>query len=84
MTRLLFIVARDQPGLLEFLQRDFAAEEAQGDIEIFIDRRESFGWRDLQPRVSEERDWNRNWDVRESLRALGCAFVHRSPGHPRD
>jgi hypothetical protein len=33
--------------------------------------------------VVEERDWNRNWDVKESLRALGCAFVHRPLGHLR-
>jgi hypothetical protein len=39
MARLPFIVTGDQPGLLEFLRRDFAAEEAQGDVEIFMDRR---------------------------------------------
>ena len=83
MARLLFIVARDQPGLLEFLRRDFAVEEAQGDIEIVMDRRERLWRQGLQPRVVEERDWNRNWDVKESLRALGCAFVHRPLGHLR-
>jgi len=36
MARLLFIVARDQLGLLEFLRRDFALEVVQGDVEIFI------------------------------------------------
>ena len=53
MARLLFIVARDQPGLLEFLRRDFAAEEAQGDIEIFMDRRESPRGQAVQPRGAE-------------------------------
>ncbi len=75
MARLLFIVARDQPGLLEFLRRDFAAEVAQGDVEIFIDRRDTRPRRVVQPRDKEGRDWNRNWDVSESLRDLGCAFV---------
>jgi hypothetical protein len=82
MARLLFIVARDQPGLLEFLRRDFATEEAQGDVEIFIDRRESPRRQAVQPREAEGRDWNRNWDVGESLRELGCAFVPQLPSRP--
>ena len=82
MTRLLFIVARDQPGLLEFLRGDFAAEEAQGDIEIFIDRRESPRRQAGQPREAEGRDWNRNREVSESLRELGCAFVPQPPSLP--
>jgi hypothetical protein len=82
MTRLLFIVARDQPGLLEFLRGDFAAEEAQGDIEIFIDRRESPRRQAGQPREAEGRDWNRNRDVSESLRELGCAVVPQPPSLP--
>jgi hypothetical protein len=36
MARLLFIVARDQPGLLEFLRKDFALEVVQGDVEISL------------------------------------------------
>lgn len=82
MARLLFVVARDQPGLLEFLRRDFAAEEAQGDIEIFMDRRDSPRRQAVQPREAEARDRNRNWDVGESLRQLGCAFVPQQPPLP--
>ncbi len=82
MARLPFIVARDQPGLLEFLRRDFAAEEAQSDVEIFMDRRESPRRQVVQPREAEGRDWNRNWDVGESLRELGCAFVPQPPPRP--
>ena len=81
MARLLFIVARDQPGLLAFLRRDFAAEEAQGDID-FMDRRESPRGQAVQPRGAEGRDWNRNRAVGESLRELGCAFVPRPPSLP--
>jgi hypothetical protein len=82
MPRLFFIVARDEPGLLEFLRRDFAAEEAQGDIEIFMDRRESPRGQAVQPREAEERDWNRKRAVDESLRELGCAFVPQPPSLP--
>jgi hypothetical protein len=83
MTRLLFIVARDQPGLLEFLQRDFAAEEAQGDVEIFMDRRESSRGRVVQPHEAKRRDPNRNWGVHASLRDMGCAFVPRQAPLPQ-
>lgn len=54
---------------------DFAAEEAAADIEILMDRREGRQGQDVRARAAEARDWNRNWDVRESLRELGCAFV---------
>jgi hypothetical protein len=83
MTRLLFIVARDQPGLLEFLQRDFAVEEAQGDVEIFMDRRESSRGQVVQPHEVKRRDSNRNWGVHASLRDMGCAFVPRQPPLPQ-
>ena len=70
--------------LTEFLRRDFAAEEPQGDVEIFMDWRESPRRQVVQPREAKGRDWNRNWDVGESLRELGCAFVPKlglSPAH---
>jgi hypothetical protein len=38
--RVLYIVARDQPELFAFLRQDFAAEEAEGVIEILVDRRQ--------------------------------------------
>jgi hypothetical protein len=82
MTRLLFIVARNQPDLLEFLRRDFAAEEAQGDVEIFMDRRETRG-QVVQPHEAKRRDSNRNWGVHASLRDMGCAFVPRQPSLPQ-
>jgi hypothetical protein len=82
MARLLFIVARDRPSLLEFLRADFAAEEAAGAIEIFLDRREGRQWPDVQARAAEARDRSRTWDVRESLRELGCAFLPRQSGLP--
>lgn len=84
MTRLLFIVAQDEPGLLAFLRRDFAAEEAAGEIEIFVDRRQDRSWHDVRPREAEARDWNRNSDVTISLRELGCAFAPRQPVPPQD
>ena len=84
MARLLFIVARDQPGLLAFLRRDFATEVVQGDVEIFMDRRASREGQLLNAPGAEERDWNRNWDVSMSLRDLGCAFVPQQPRQPRD
>lgn len=84
MTRLLFIVARDEPGLLDFLRRDFAAEEAAGEVEIFTDRRQDRWWHDVRPRHREARDWNRNSDVSTSLRELGCAFAPQQSGRCRD
>ena len=83
MARLLFIVARDQPGLLEFLRRDFATEVAQGDVEIFMDRRTSRPGQVVHAHGAEGRDWNRNWEVSVSLRDLGCAFVPQQPREPR-
>ena len=56
MARLLFIVARDQPGLLEFLRRDFALEVVQEDVEIFIDRRTSRPGQVVQAHRAEGRD----------------------------
>lgn len=84
MTRLLFIVAQDEPGLLDFLRRDFAAEEAAGEIEIFIDRRQDRWRHDVRPGEAEVRDWNRNLDVSISLRELGCAFARQQPVLPQD
>jgi len=83
MPRLLFVVARDEPGLLDFLRRDFAAEEAAGEVEIFMDRRQDRWRHDVQPREAEERDWNRNSAVSISLRELGCAFVPQQPVLPQ-
>lgn len=79
MSRLLFIVAQDEPGLLAFLRRDFAAEEAAGEVEIFIDRRQDRWWHDVQPRETEARDRNRNSAVSISFHDLGCAFVPHRP-----
>lgn len=83
MPRLLFVVARDALGLLDFLRTDFAAEEAAGEVEIFIDRRQDRWGHDVQPREAEARDWNRNSAVAISLRELGCAFVPQQPAAPQ-
>ncbi len=80
MARVLFIVARDQPTLLALLHQDFAAEEAQGVIEIFMDRRQS-----VQPREADRhrRDPRRNWSVSIDLRDLGCAVVRQPAPVPQ-
>lgn len=79
MARMFCIVARDKRELLEFLRRDFAAEEAEGVIEIFSDRRLSPPGQGAQPESDEpRRDRRRNADVARSFRDLGCAFVRRS------
>ncbi len=79
MARMLFIVAREQPELIEFLRQDFAAEEAEGIVEIFIDRRQDPEREGIQRPESEEhrRDQSRNADVARAFRDLGCAFVRQ-------
>ena len=74
MAQVLFIVARDKPELLAYLRQRFAAEEAQGVIEIFMDRRQG-----VQPREGDHRrDPRRNWAVSIDLRELGCAVVRQA------
>jgi len=80
--RVLFIVARDQRELVEFLHRDFGAEEAEGLIEIHMDRRQSPAWQDDRPWEAEgRRDPHRNRAVATSLRDTGWAFA-RQPVPP--
>lgn len=80
--RVLFIVARHQRELVEFLHRDFGAEEAEGLIEIRMDRRQSPTWQDAQPWEAEgRRDPHRNRAVATSLRDTGWAFA-RQPVPP--
>jgi hypothetical protein len=80
--RVLFIVARDQRELAGFLHKDFAAEEAEGLIEILMDRRQSPPWQGAQPREADgRRDPHRNQAITTSLRETGCAFV-RQPTPP--
>jgi len=71
--RVLFIVARDQPELVGFLHKDFAAEEAEGLIEILMDRRQSPQWQGVDGR----RDPGRNRAVTTDLRESGCALVRQ-------
>jgi hypothetical protein len=73
VARVLYIVARDQPDLFAFLRRDFAAEEAEGVIEILTDRRQG-----VQPCETEGRDPRRNWSVSVDLREIGFAFSRRA------
>ena len=76
--RLLFILARDQRGLVRFLHKDFAAEEAEGLIEILMDRRQSPHWQGAQPREADgRRDPGRNRAVTTNLRETGCALVRQ-------
>lgn len=80
--RVLFIVARDQRALVEFLHKDLVAEEAEGLIEIRLDRRQSPMWQDAQPQEAEgRRDPHRNRAVTTSLRETGWAFA-RQPVPP--
>jgi len=73
--RVLYIVARDQPELFAFLRRDFAAEQAEGEIEILMNRRQR-----AQPRVADGRDPRRNLGVDTGLRQVGFAFVSQHTG----
>jgi len=70
--RVLYIVARDQPELVSFLRQDFAAEEAEGVIEILVDRRQG-----AQRCEADGRDPRRNGSVSVDLREMGFAFVRR-------
>lgn len=70
--RVLYIVARDQPELFAFLRQDFAAEEAEGVIEILVDRRQG-----AQRCEADGRDPRRNGSVSVDLREMGFAFVRR-------
>jgi hypothetical protein len=68
--RVLYIVARDQSELFAYLRRDFAAEQAEGVIEILMNRRQR-----AQPREADGRDPRRNLDVDAGLRQVGFALV---------
>jgi hypothetical protein len=84
MAQVLFIVARDKPELLAYLRQRFAAEEAQGVIEIFMDRRQGDRRQDVQPREDDHRrDPRRNWAVSIDLRELGCAVVRQAAPVPQ-
>lgn len=80
--RVLFIVARDQRELVGFLHTDFAAEEAEGFIEVLLDRRQSPDWQGVPPRETNgRREPRRNRIVSTNLREMGCALV-RQPALP--
>lgn len=70
--RVLYIVARDQPELFAFLRQDFAAEEAEGVIEILMNRRQK-----VQLREADERDPRRNREVNVDLREMGFVFIRQ-------
>lgn len=72
VARVLYIVASDQSELFAFLRQDFAAEEAEGVIQILMDRRQR-----VQPREADGRDPRRNWSVRGDLREMGFVFVRQ-------
>jgi hypothetical protein len=72
VARVLYIVARNQPELFAFLRQDFAAEEAEGAIEILMNRRQGG-----QPREADGRDPRRNWGVSVDLREMGFVLVRQ-------
>jgi hypothetical protein len=78
VARVLFIVARDQRELVGFLHEDYAAEEAEGVIEILLDRRQGPHWQGARPREADgRRDPHRNGVITTNLRELGCALVRQ-------
>jgi hypothetical protein len=82
--RVLFVVARDQRELVEFLHKDFAAEEAEGVIEILMDRRHDPKWPDGRPPEADgRRDPRRNRMISTDLREMGCALVRQPTPLPR-
>jgi hypothetical protein len=82
VARVLYIVARYQPELFAFLRQDFAAEEAEREIEILMDRRQGPWWEGMQPREANRRDPRRNWGVRVDLREMGFALVRQQTRAP--
>ena len=72
VARVLYIVARDQPELFAFLRQDFAAEEAEGVIEILMDRRQG-----AQPCEADRRDARRKEGARVDLREMGFVFARQ-------
>lgn len=78
VARVLYIVARDQPELFAFLRQDFAAEEAEGVIEILMNRRQGG-----QPCEADRRDPRRNWGVSVDLREIGFVFVRQQEPRPQ-
>jgi len=83
VARVLYIVARDQPELFAFLSQDFAAEEAEGVIEILMNRRQGPPWQGVQPREPDGRDPRRNWGVSVDLREMGFALVREQAPLPQ-
>ena len=77
VARVLYIVARDQPGLFAFLRQDFAEEEADAVIEILMDRRQG-----ARPCEADGRDPRRNEAVSVDLREVGFAFVRQQASLP--
>jgi hypothetical protein len=78
VARVLYIVARDQPELFAFLRQDFAAEEAEGVIEILMNRRQG-----VQPREADGRDPRRNRGVSVDLREMGFTLVRQQAPLPQ-
>jgi len=76
--RVLYIVARDQPELFAFLRQDFVAEEAEGLIEILMNRRQK-----VQLREADERDQRRNREVSVDLREMGFVLVRQQAPLPQ-
>ena len=78
VARVLYIVARDQPELFAFLRQDFAAEQAEGVIEILMNRRQG-----VQPHEADGRDPRRNWGVSVDLREMGFGLIRQQGPRPQ-
>jgi hypothetical protein len=81
MARLVFIVSRQRPELLDYLQREYAGP----DIEVIQDRRTGARRvREVAVTTHERRRGSRRRAaVDDRLQALGWAIVWRQPGTRR-
>lgn len=73
MAELLCIVARDEPGLYEWLRAEFSAP---GLVDVIRDRRTGERRRERLPVAAERRSCDRRQqDITHELQAAGWAFV---------
>lgn len=79
MSRLLFIVSREEPRLYHYVRAAFASTEA---VEVILDRRYGERRRSARPVDVDRRQGERRaTDVGQSLRHLGWATVWSTSPH---